>query len=257
MGRHHYHFVSHWRVAGNVEEVSAVFRDGQDLARWWPAVYLSSTVVDPGDESGLGYTVALQSKGFLPYTIRWWAKATEVRHPYGYTIETSGDFVGRGVWTFAQDGDSVNIDYDWRIVADKPLLRYGAAVLKPLYAFNHHWAMARGAESLARGACPDRAATGPVAADGAGGGPGRGGHGGVRPRGPAAWASLRTTANDLLRSCRRSRSAAVARYALRSCFAMSSRMAGSSSSGISTAVWVVFSKEASSSATASSSLCAP
>jgi hypothetical protein len=148
MTDHQYHFISDWRVRGTVEEVTDIFRRGGDLSRWWPATYLESKEVDPGDSTGLGYTVDLHSKSFLPYTIRWRAKAIEVNHPYGYTIETSGDFVGRGTWTFKQDGEWVDITYDWQIRADKPLLRHGAFLLKPLYEFNHRWAMTRGEESL-------------------------------------------------------------------------------------------------------------
>jgi hypothetical protein len=34
--------------------------------------------------------------------------------------------------------------------ADKPLLRYGSWFVKPIFAANHRWAMARGEESLKR-----------------------------------------------------------------------------------------------------------
>jgi len=59
-----------------------------------------------------------------------------------------GDFVGTGVWTLKQEGDVVDVQYDWRITADKPLLRYGTVVFRPIFSANHRWAMARGEESL-------------------------------------------------------------------------------------------------------------
>ncbi|MEA2522885.1 MAG: hypothetical protein QOF73_112 [Thermomicrobiales bacterium] len=62
------------------------------------------------------------------------------------SIETCGDFAGRGVWTFVHDGPLVDIHFDCRISADKPLLRYLSPLLKPIFAFNHHWAMARSEE---------------------------------------------------------------------------------------------------------------
>jgi hypothetical protein len=65
-------------------------------------------------------------------------------------IEAEGDFVGRGVWTFRPDRDHVEIELDWRIQADKPLLRWLSFILKPIFALNHAWAMARGRESLVR-----------------------------------------------------------------------------------------------------------
>jgi hypothetical protein len=42
----------------------------------------------------------------------------------------------------------VDVSYDWRIRADKPLLRWLSFLLKPVFRWNHHWAMARGEESL-------------------------------------------------------------------------------------------------------------
>lgn len=42
----------------------------------------------------------------------------------------------------------MNIVYDWRIRAAKPLLRYLSFLLKPVFSVNHRWAMARGEESL-------------------------------------------------------------------------------------------------------------
>ncbi|TMC79772.1 MAG: hypothetical protein E6J08_11580 [Chloroflexi bacterium] len=59
-----------------------------------------------------------------------------------------GDFEGTGVWTITEDGDYVDATYDWRIAANKPLLRYGTLVMRPIFAANHRWAMARGLESL-------------------------------------------------------------------------------------------------------------
>ena len=57
-------------------------------------------------------------------------------------------FSGRGIWTFEQDGDWVNAAFDWRLRAEKPLLRYLSFLLKPLFRANHRWAMARGREGL-------------------------------------------------------------------------------------------------------------
>jgi len=65
-----------------------------------------------------------------------------------FSIEAWGDFQRRGTWTFEQDGPFVNITYDWRIRAEKPLLRYLSFLFKPVFSANHHWAMERGEESL-------------------------------------------------------------------------------------------------------------
>ena len=41
-----------------------------------------------------------------------------------------------------------NITFDWKIRADKTLLRLLSFLLKPVFAANHRWAMAKGLESL-------------------------------------------------------------------------------------------------------------
>jgi hypothetical protein len=141
MSAHEYHFVTHWRVEGTVEEVTEVLDKPLDLVRWWPSVYLHVRETDPG-------IFALHTKGWLPYTLRWRFRRTDSRSPYGFSLEAWGDFDGSGVWTFAPDGKYVNILYDWRIRAEKPLLRYLSFLLKPVFSANHRWAMARGEENL-------------------------------------------------------------------------------------------------------------
>lgn len=143
-----YHFVSHWRVEGDIDTVSAILRDAASLPRWWPSVYLDVKVLEPGDATGRGALVSLSTKGWLPYTLRWAFRIVESDPPHRWTLVAWGDLVGRGVWTLAQRGPFVDITYDWRIRADKPLLRYGSALLRPIFAANHRWAMARGEASL-------------------------------------------------------------------------------------------------------------
>ena len=75
---------------------------------------------------------------------------TESRKPHGFTLQATGDFVGRGIWTFEQQGTSVLATYDWKIAAEKGLLKNLSLIFKPVFSWNHHWAMARGYESLRR-----------------------------------------------------------------------------------------------------------
>jgi hypothetical protein len=143
-----YHFITHWRVESTVDEITDILSDAADLARWWPSVYLTVRVLEPGDERGLGKVVDLYTKGWLPYTLRWKFRVTEIHDARGFSLEAFGDFVGRGIWTFEQDGPWVNATYDWLIRADKPLLRDLSFIMKPIFRRNHLWAMARGEESL-------------------------------------------------------------------------------------------------------------
>jgi hypothetical protein len=147
MADNQYHFITEWRVPGTVAEIAEILSDAPDLVRWWPAVYLDVTQLDPGDERGLGKVVDLYTKGWLPYTLRWQFRVTEVSQT-GFTLVASGDFVGRGIWRFQQDGPDVLVTYDWKIAAEKPILRDLSFIMKPIFEANHRWAMAKGEESL-------------------------------------------------------------------------------------------------------------
>ena len=140
--------LAHWRVESTPKEVFAILSDPFGLVRWWPAVYLEVREVKTNDESGLGRVVDLCTTGWLPYIIRWQLRTVERVEPTRLVIEANGDFTGRGIWTLEQDGAWVDIFYDWQIQANKPLLRYLSPVLRPLFSANHHWAMAKGEESL-------------------------------------------------------------------------------------------------------------
>ena len=140
--------VSHWRVEATIEEVAEVLRDAERFPDWWPEVYLGVEVLEPGGDGGVGRVIAIHSRGWLPYTLRWQARIVEANRPHGWTIEATGDLVGRGVWSLRQVGPVAEITYDWRVLAEKPLLKLLAPVMKPLFAANHRWAMARGLKGL-------------------------------------------------------------------------------------------------------------
>lgn len=145
-----YHFITHWQLKATCAEVYNILKEADDLKRWWPSVYLDVRTIEKGAPGGLGKVVSLYTKGWLPYTLRWQFRVTEV-HPddhSGFSLEAFGDFVGRGVWTFVQDGDTCKVVYDWRISAEKPLLKYLSFLMKPLFSANHHWAMRKGLESI-------------------------------------------------------------------------------------------------------------
>ncbi|MEA2641059.1 MAG: hypothetical protein QOF51_2453 [Chloroflexota bacterium] len=149
MASNDYHFITRWRVHGTIDEIAEILGDAPSLARWWPSVYLDvEELVPPSEPSGVGRVVDLYTKGWLPYTLRWQFRVTEANFPHGFSIEAWGDFDGRGIWTLEQDGGWANVTYDWKIRAEKPLLRYFSFVMKPIFAANHRWAMAQGEESL-------------------------------------------------------------------------------------------------------------
>ena len=169
MASNDYHFVTVWKIPGTPEEITEVLGDAPALARWWPSVYLTVSEATQGDANGVGKVVDLWTKGFLPYTLRWRFTVTESEPPTGFKLEADGDFVGRGIWTLGREsspgepgGPLTTVTYDWTVIAEKGILKNLSLVMKPIFKANHHWAMARGEESLKLELARRHAATDPT-----------------------------------------------------------------------------------------------
>ncbi|WP_024819569.1 SRPBCC family protein [Arthrobacter sp. 31Y] len=143
-----YAFVTVWRVLGTRQEVLDILGDAGALRQWWPSVYLTVKPIAKGGPGGVGATFDLHTKGWLPYTLTWRLTVTEPVTLDGFALTAKGDLNGTGRWTLETDGPEVVITYDWRVSASKPLLRRLSWLFKPAFSANHHWAMARGEESL-------------------------------------------------------------------------------------------------------------
>jgi len=158
-GGHLYRFVTTWRVEATRGEVADILRQPLDLPRWWPSVYLAVDELSPPDSSGLHQHVRVRTQGWLPYTLNWEFVVTESRYPEAFALVAMGDFTGEGRWTLEQDGQFVNVTYDWGVRAEKPLLQWLEPVMRPLLEANHRWAMQQGEESLKLELLRRRAAT--------------------------------------------------------------------------------------------------
>ncbi len=143
-----YHFITTWRVKAAREEVYRILEDVDALAEWWPSVYLDVKMREKGQPGGVGKLVSLYTKGWLPYTLRWDFRVTAADFPNGFALRASGDFVGEGVWQFRQDSDTCVVTYDWKLSAEKPILKKLTWLLRSVFSANHEWAMRKGLESL-------------------------------------------------------------------------------------------------------------
>ncbi|HXJ39748.1 MAG TPA: SRPBCC family protein [Bryobacteraceae bacterium] len=144
----HYRFITRWRMRATAEEVYAILSQPVEYPRWWPSVYLTVRELKSGDPTGKGKEVQVHTKGWLPYTLYWKARTTESNPPYSLAITASGDFAGRGIWSIVPDGEYVDITFDWKLSAEKPLLRFLSFLLKPAFEANHRWAMEEGERDL-------------------------------------------------------------------------------------------------------------
>ena len=143
-----YEFVTRWEVEATPDEVFSILEEPTALPRWWPSVYLEVTEVDPGGADGVGRVTSFFTKGWLPYTLRWSARLIRAQRPTLIELEAFGDLEGHGVWTLEARGSACLVTYRWTVRAQKALLKTMSFALKPFFATNHEWAMARGLESL-------------------------------------------------------------------------------------------------------------
>jgi hypothetical protein len=137
-----------WSVEASIDDVAAILEDVEALPRWWPDVYLEARIVAPGGAGGIGRRFAVVTRGWLPYTLHWQGEVVESRKPYGWTITAAGDLTGRGVWRLSQNGAVAEIGFDWTVEVHKRGLMPLAWLLRPVFAANHRWAMARGLDGL-------------------------------------------------------------------------------------------------------------
>lgn len=148
MATNEYQFFTEWRVEGDLAVLFEILRDGKDYPRWWPDVYLDARSTPSGRSDHIGDRVDLLTKGWLPYKLRWTAEVARLAPFESIEISASGDFVGRGVWHLRPEGRDVLVTFDWRIRADKPFLRWFSPVFKPIFSWNHRWAMSTGLSRL-------------------------------------------------------------------------------------------------------------
>jgi uncharacterized protein YndB with AHSA1/START domain len=135
-----YVFVDEWDVNASQEVVYDILVDARTYPEWWKPVYRSVE----GDRAQTRH----HFKGQLPYTLKMDAKLVDEDRPHRFEVAVGGDLRGRGVWTFTPRNGGTHVRWDWIVFADKPLLRYLTPVLKPLFRWNHNWAVARAREGL-------------------------------------------------------------------------------------------------------------
>jgi Polyketide cyclase / dehydrase and lipid transport len=136
-----YVFVDEWDVDAPQDVVYDIVADARTYPEWWRPVYLSVE----GDEKVTRH----RFKGRLPYTLKMRAEMVREDRPRQFEVSVDGDLRGRGIWTFTPAGNGgTHVRWDWIVFADRPLLRYLTPVLRPLFRWNHAWAVARAREQL-------------------------------------------------------------------------------------------------------------
>jgi mannose-6-phosphate isomerase-like protein (cupin superfamily)/uncharacterized protein YndB with AHSA1/START domain len=141
-----YEFVDEWDVAAPPEAVFDALADARSYPAWWKPVYID-VEADPGP-AAVGKVTRQHFKGRLPYHLRTQTRTVRLERPRLIEGETEGDLRGRGIWTLTPTDAGTHVRFDWRVHADRPLLRALTPVLRPALRWNHNWAIARAREGL-------------------------------------------------------------------------------------------------------------
>jgi len=150
MASHEFSIPTVWRLKAKAAAVYAILNDPREFVRWWPEVYLGVEVLREADATGKGRIVRFLTKGKLPYQLRWQAELVSSRPPDRMSIKATGDLDGRGEWRLEQQGEWLEVTFDWTVLVTQPWMVLLSPLLKPIFVWNHRWAMQRGFEGLQR-----------------------------------------------------------------------------------------------------------
>ncbi len=140
-----YVFIDEWEVGAPTEDVFEALADARTYPDWWRPVYITVEADGPPEAGSVSHQYFT---GRLPYKLRTRSTIVAMERPARFEIEVEGDLSGHGVWTLREADGRVHVHFDWRVNADRRLLRYLSPVLRPLFRWNHNWAIARAMEGL-------------------------------------------------------------------------------------------------------------
>ena len=141
-----YRFVDVWHLDAPPERVYEILSCPREYPSWWGNVFLEASG-DAGPAAP-GKRARLVTRGLLPYRLRWELECVAAVAPTTLVSRLSGDFEGDGIWTIEPLGDGSRVTLEWCPVVTKPLVRRLTPILRPVFAWNHHWAMRRGYERV-------------------------------------------------------------------------------------------------------------
>jgi uncharacterized protein YndB with AHSA1/START domain len=140
-----YVFIDEWDVDAPIGAVFDAVADGRTYPEWWRPVYLE---VEADGPPRVGAVSRQRFKGRLPYTLRLTSTVTRYEPPNDVEADAEGDLSGHGHWSLTETDGRVHVRFDWRVNADRSFIRVLTPLLRPVFRWNHNWAIARAMEGL-------------------------------------------------------------------------------------------------------------
>jgi hypothetical protein len=148
MTTNYYVFIDKFIAPCNVETAYTYIKQIEEYPRWWGKVYKKIIKLKdaPPDTAGSKYKITVG--GFLPYTLTIENEVTHIDKPNLIRFDALGDLKGKGTWSFRPVEDGTEITFDWRVAANKKVIRWFSFFLKPLFRANHHYCVVKAREGM-------------------------------------------------------------------------------------------------------------
>ena len=140
-----YVFVDEWDVAASQERVFEALADARTYPEWWTPIYKE---VESDGPPEVGRVSRQRFGAKLPYTLTTTSKIVRLDPPCSFEVDVEGDLRGHGTWTLTPRDGVVHVRFDWRVFADRALLRLLTPVLRPVFRWNHNEAIKAAMRSL-------------------------------------------------------------------------------------------------------------
>jgi hypothetical protein len=141
-----YAFADEWLVPATPDWVYELLSCPREYPAWWGDVFLEGAG-DPGPAAP-GKRARLVTRGRLPYRLRWELVCVQAIAPARLVSRIDGDFAGDGIWTISTADGGTRAVLEWNVEVRKGFVRRLTPILRPLFAWNHRWAMGRGLERI-------------------------------------------------------------------------------------------------------------
>lgn len=141
-----YSFVTTWRLAAPIDKVWEALSVPEV---WWPSL-LSSVLLTPPGENGVGARYERVTRGRLPYSLHYILTITHSDRPHAMSYDSEGGLVGKGRHVLREADGVTEVVFTWDVATTGFGMNLLAPLLKPLFAWNHGYVMAEGERALAR-----------------------------------------------------------------------------------------------------------
>ncbi len=143
-----YSFVTHWWFDAPLEAVWQALDAPERYTEWWPSIVEYKDLTP--DIHGVGTRAERVVRGRLPYSLRYTTTTNRYDPPREIAYDAAGDLSGRGRFVLSFEAGRTHVTFHWDVETSGFWLNLLAPVLKPLFAWNHHWVMAQGERGLAQ-----------------------------------------------------------------------------------------------------------